>query len=268
MMTAVLLALGLAGFARAADEDKTAPLDRKVLDQRVHTTLRDIIDRGATLFNSDDRAGCYRLYEGSLIMVQPLLDHRPHLQKAIDEGLARAKSLPTYYERAFALREVLDKIRDDIVPRKKSDGTAQPPLADKTDKTDKGDKTLWDRLGGEANVKKVVDDFVDLASTNPKVNFDRDGKYKLDPATVARLKKLLVEQISSLTGGPFKYSGRDMKTVHKDMAITDAEFDALAADLKTALERNGAKAADVQAVLALVAKMKPDIVESKKANDK
>ncbi len=35
-------------------------------------------------------------------------------------------------------------------------------------------KTLWDRLGGEANVAKVVDDFVNTAGKDPKVNFWRD----------------------------------------------------------------------------------------------
>ena len=54
----------------------------------------------------------------------------------------------------------------------------------KSDKTTgtPGPKTLWDRLGGEAGVSKVVDDFVAAAATDPKVDFSRGGKYKLDDA--------------------------------------------------------------------------------------
>ena len=38
--------------------------------------------------------------------------------------------------------------------------------------------SLWNRLGGEANVKRVVDDFVALAAADPKVNFFRAGAFK------------------------------------------------------------------------------------------
>ena len=54
----------------------------------------------------------------------------------------------------------------------------------------------------------------------PPGRFLRGGKFELDAAGVARLKKLLVEQISSLTGGPLKYDGLGMKEAHKGMGIT------------------------------------------------
>src|SRR5205823_3339376 len=85
-------------------------------------------------------------------------------------------------------------------------------------------KSLWDRLGGEPAVKAVVHDFVGRAATDPKVDFFRGGKYTLDAAGVANLEKLLVEFISSATGGPLKYTGRPMKPLHKGMGITEAQF--------------------------------------------
>ena len=39
--------------------------------------------------------------------------------------------------------------------------------------------TLWDRLGGETNVKKVVHQFVLAAASDPKVDFTRGGKFKI-----------------------------------------------------------------------------------------
>ena len=49
----------------------------------------------------------------------------------------------------------------------------------------------------------------------------------------------------------------------KGMGITAAQFDAIAADLKKALEQNGAKPADVDVVLKAVEGTRKDIVEGK-----
>lgn len=259
------MTLGVAGILYGAD-DKSAqtPLERKALDETVYKTLRDVINRGADLYNSGDRAACYHLYEGALLALKPLLDHRPDAQKAISTGLSDADRMASITDRAFALRAVIDKIRSDIHP-KKSEATAngsKPPT------TGTGKKSLWDRLGGEANVKKVVDDFVELAATDPKVNFDRDGKFKLDAKKVADLKKYLVELVSSTTGGPLKYEGRSMKVVHKGMGITDDQFNASAADLKKALEVNGAKPEDAKELLDIVETTRKDIVEPKQPESK
>jgi hypothetical protein len=78
----------------------------------------------------------------------------------------------------------------------------------------------------------------------------------------------LVEQISEATNGPLKYRGPDMKTVHKDMGITDAQFNAAAADLKKALELNLVADADVQAILSAVNTYRKDIVQPKKGDEK
>jgi hemoglobin len=243
--------LGLNGLAAAQEKgdkpDMPAPLDRKVLDQHVYNTLRSVINHGANLYNSGDWNGCYRLYEGALMTLRPLLDHRPELQKAIDTGLDKAQGTSALSRRAFVLREVIDKVRAD---------TKGPAVA-----------TLWDRLGGEKNVRKVVDDFADLAAKDEKVDFTRGGKYKPTEAKLDELKQKLVELISSVSGGPLKYTGKSMKEVHKGMGITDAQFDALADDLKKALEDNGAKPDDIKALLEIVGTTRKDIVE-KKPDDK
>ncbi len=128
-------------------------------------------------------------------------------------------------------------------------------------------KTLWDRLGGEANVAKVVDDFVNTAGKDPKVNFWRDPTKVPSKEEVADLKKHLVAFVSSVTGGPLKYEGKSMKEAHKGMKITSEEFDAAANDLKEVLEKDGAKADDLKAVMALVDSTRKDIVEDKKPDD-
>lgn len=121
------------------------------------------------------------------------------------------------------------------------------------------EKSLYERLGGEAAITAVVDDFVGRAAGDPKVNFFRDGKFKnLD---VAHLKKMLVEFIGSATGGPQKYTGRDMKTTHKGMKITDAEFDAIAADLAASLDKFNVPEKEKNELLTIVGSTRKDIVE-------
>lgn len=239
--------LVLASNARAQDDK---PLDRKELDQRLNAILKEVINTGADIYNPpvNDRAGCYRFYQGALMTVRPLLDHRPTLQQAIDAGLAEAQKRASPGERAFVLRAVIDKIRAEAKP----DG-AKPPAP----------VTLWDRLGGEKGVAKLVDDFVALAASDAKVNFFRDGKFKPTAEQVIELKKKLVEMISEASGGPLKYTGRSMKEAHKGMGITDAEFDALAGNLKKALEDNKVAADDAAAVLKAVEATRKDIVEAK-----
>jgi hemoglobin len=252
-LTIILLGFMWPGALIAApDQPGASPLERKTLDEQVYKTLREVINRGADLYNSGDQNGCYRLYEGALIALQPLLDHRPEMQKAITTGIDDARRNADLARRAFVLRDVIDKVRNDIHPKKPED-SGKPPAQG---------KTLWDRLGGEANVARVVDDFVETAALDTKVNFDRNGKYPLPEEKIKRLKKLLVELISANTGGPVKeYTGKDMKTAHEGMGITNAQFDALAADLKKALEKNGAKAEDAKALLDIVEKTRKDIVE-------
>src|SRR6266550_3950832 len=75
------------------------------------------------------------------------------------------------------------------------------------------------------------------------INKGADKEWKPKDDDVARAKKRLVEFVSAATGGPLKYTGGDMKTVHKGMKIAEEEFEAAAADLKVALEKNGDKPA-------------------------
>jgi len=120
-------------------------------------------------------------------------------------------------------------------------------------------KTLWQRLGGEAKVGKVVDDFIATASKDPKVNFDRNGKYKVD---VPVLRKKMIEMFSHFTGGPHKYAGKDMAAEHKGMHITNAEFDATVGHLLAAMAKNGVAPADAAEVLKIVERTRKDIVQS------
>jgi hemoglobin len=259
---------GPTGTAQAQDKKPNKdPLVRTELDKRVFAVLGRVINEGAALYNppARDRAGCYRLYQGALLALQPLLDHRPDLKDAIDDGIAAAEKQTDAGDRAFTLRGVIDRIRAEVKDRKPKDKMPDDKQPD--DKKPRDKQTLWERLGGEKNVRKIVDDFVELAAEDAKVDFSRGGKYKLTEKQLADFKKSLVEFISMATRGPLKYTGKDMKEAHKGMGITDAQFDALAADLKKALDKNGVEANPREALLALVETTRKAIVQKKDAKE-
>lgn len=135
-----------------------------------------------------------------------------------------------------------------------------------TTTTTTGAKPLYERLGGETAIRAVVEDFVGRASTNPKVNFLRQGKVdanRFANLDVNQLKERLVEFLSKATGGPDKYAGRDMKTTHAGMKITEAEFGALAGDLAASLDKFNVPKKEKDELMAIAASTKKDIVEAK-----
>lgn len=241
---ALMAALAIGTSTRAQEADAS----RKALDAKVNQAAYRTIDAGFKLFNGGDQAGCYRLYQGSLTALLPLLDYRDDLRAAVESAMAEADRLPDVAGRAFALRKGLDAIYR---------ATAGPRPA-----ANAGARTLWTRLGGEPAVKAVVHDFVALAASDPKVDFTRGGKYPIDAAGVANLETLLIQLVSATTGGPLKYTGRDMKELHRGMKITDEQFNALAADLIATLDKYKVPAKEKDQLVAIVASTRAAIVEA------
>lgn len=112
-LAATLLAALSLCTAAAADGPKlpeVAAFDKLVVD-----ALRDVHNRGADLYNtSRDFEGAYRMYQGGLLAVKPLLAHRPAAQKLIDEGVEAADKEPTPARRAFKLHEAIEAVRKSI----------------------------------------------------------------------------------------------------------------------------------------------------------
>ncbi len=127
-------------------------------------------------------------------------------------------------------------------------------------------KPLYDRLGGEQMIQVVVEDFVGRASGDPRVNFTRKGtpqQWGPTPDNVEKLKKHLVEFLDAATGGSQEYRGRDMKSVHAGMQITNTEFDAIEADMESSLSKFDVPAQERSEVMAIIEGTRKDIVELK-----
>ena len=120
---------------------------------------------------------------------------------------------------------------------------------------------LWDGLGGEQVLAKVVNRFVDLATTDPKVNYSRGGRYPINDATLRFSKRAALEFISAATGGPYSYSGKTIRDIHAGMDISDQEFDAITAHFRRALEENEVSQELVQLAVGMVSATRSHIVE-------
>lgn len=226
-----------------ADEDSP----NAAVDRLVHRAAAKVIKEGVALYNAGDQQGCYRVFQGGLIGLSAMVGHRPETERKITDALSMAASKTDPGQASFALRDALNEVY-------LATGAVRDPS-----------KLLWERLGGQSGVEAVVRDFVSLASQDSDVDFLRGGQFKLDDEGVAHLEKALVEMISSVTGGPLKYEGQSMKQAHAGMAITDAQFDALAADLVAVLRKYKIEENDIAELIAIVGSTRAEIVENQPA---
>lgn len=116
-------------------------------------------------------------------------------------------------------------------------------------------KSLYDRLGGQKAIVAVVDEFVARVVADKRIN---SFFAKTD---AVKLKANLVDQICQASGGPFKYKGKDMKTAHKGMGVSTADFNALVEDLVGALDKFKVGKTEKDELLSVLGPMKKDIVE-------
>jgi hemoglobin len=95
------------------------------------------------------------------------------------------------------------------------------------------EKTLYDRLGGYDAIAAVVNELLLRLMADSQLerfwnNRGEDG--------INREKQLLIDYLCSSAGGPMLYIGRDNKTSHKGMGITDSDWDKFIAHLNATLD--------------------------------
>jgi hemoglobin len=127
-----------------------------------------------------------------------------------------------------------------------------------TTTTQPSGKSLYDRLGGVDNIKTVVKDFV-----NEQVAKDARINARFANADLPKLVDSLTNQICEATGGPCKYTGKNMKEAHAGMGITEVEFGALVEDLKKSLAKFNVPQPEQDELVGALAAMHDDIVVAK-----
>jgi len=117
-------------------------------------------------------------------------------------------------------------------------------------------KSLYDRLGGVDAIKAVVKDFVE-----EQVAKDSRINARFMNADLGKLQEQLTNQICEATGGPCKYTGKNMKEAHAGMGITHDEFGALVDDLGKSLAKFNVPKAEQDELIGALAPMHDDVVE-------
>lgn len=136
----VALVVALLTFNTLLADDPKLP-EGKAYDKLVVDALRDVHNTGADLYNlSRDFAGAYRLYQGALVTVRPLLAHQPNAQKLIETGLMAAEKDPDIAMKAFRLHETIESVRGFLktgaMPSPKAEETKKPAVQKPMESTD------------------------------------------------------------------------------------------------------------------------------------
>ena len=119
--------------------------------------------------------------------------------------------------------------------------------------------SLYQRLGGFDAIAAVTDDFIGRLLADPALARFFAG-HSTD--SKGRVRQLVVEQLCAATGGPCVYTGRDMKTSHSGLGITEAEWNASVAHLVASLDKFKVPPAEKDELLAIASSLKADIVDS------
>lgn len=119
-------------------------------------------------------------------------------------------------------------------------------------------KSLYERLGGYDALAAVTDDFLGRLATDKQLGRFFPG-HSSD--SLKKIRQHIVDQLCVATGGPCIYMGRDMKTAHAGMGISEADWNQAAALLVQTLDKFKVPAAEKGEVLAAVSALKKDIVE-------
>lgn len=119
-------------------------------------------------------------------------------------------------------------------------------------------KSLYERLGGYDAIAVFMTDYVSRIRADPR--FARCGGGR-GTDKKRRDVQLNIDYMCKVTGGSNYYLGRDLKTSHAGLGITDGEWEANMKHMANALDKCGIPAKAKQEVLALVHRMKDEIVE-------
>jgi len=121
-------------------------------------------------------------------------------------------------------------------------------------------KSLYERLGGAYAIATVVDVFIEKLLVNDTLNANPAISAARAHVPKAGLKFHVTALVCQVTGGPQMYSGRSMKDAHKNLHITEREWDAMVHDFVAVLDQFKVPKAEQAELLTIVGSTKGDIV--------
>lgn len=129
---------------------------------------------------------------------------------------------------------------------------AAPPQA-----AEQTQKSLYQRLGGYDALAAVTDHLLGRLATDPQL-----GRFfvGLNDDSKIRVRQHVIDFLCSATGGPCKYTGRDIKTAHTGLHISEADWNMNVKYLIATLDELKVPEKEKGEVLTAVSALKGDIV--------
>ena len=119
-------------------------------------------------------------------------------------------------------------------------------------------KPLYDRLGGYDAVAAFVDDLLPRLTTDPQIGDYWKG-HCLDSMRTHR--QMIVDFLGESLGGPVAYRGRDMKTSHEGLDISEREWKIFVGHTVATLDSLEVFGEEREDCLTFVADFEGEIVE-------
>ena len=135
------------------------------------------------------------------------------------------------------------------------------------------DSSLYDRLGGAFAIAAVVDRFSDAIVRNPIVGQTSENPalrewHTNNLARLPGLKFMRTLWVCDVAGGPQQYAGTEpgstplgLEEAHRELKISPAEFDEVAAELARTLDFFNVPEQEKGEVLAAFAAHKGEVTE-------
>lgn len=114
--------------------------------------------------------------------------------------------------------------------------------------------TLYDAIGGRASLVAAVDVFYGRVLADPELS-------PFFPGGVGdRHRAFVVTFLGEALGGPSRYRGPHIATVHQGLRISDAHFDRAAGHLDATLDELGVPRHLTDRIVGIVATLRPALV--------
>ena len=108
---------------------------------------------------------------------------------------------------------------------------------------------MWHAFHEQAGVDRIVDEMVARNVADPRIADIFKGQ------DLVRIRRTLKEQFCYILGGGCTYTGRDMRSSHKDLGLQQADFNALVENLQAAMRHEHVAFFAQNAFLAKLAPM-------------
>lgn len=124
------------------------------------------------------------------------------------------------------------------------------------------EQSLYHRLGGYDALAAFVDDFLPRVTSDADIGVYWKGKCK---DSMKKDRQLLLDFLCAATGGPANYGGRDMKTAHEGLGISENDWNVMMRHATASLGDLGIRPRETDEALSAVAGLKSHIVETRQA---